>query len=219
MLEEYIKKLRPEVEKLFSADSSGHDIGHLERTMNNALFIQKHEGGDELIIGVSAFLHDVHRILCKDLGKYCSPKESLPTINEILKKVNFPEEKINKVLSTIEFHEEYNWNNSENKNTNIETLILQDADNLEAIGAIGIARCFFYASTYNIPMYDSNIPINEKNDFSEEGEDDPSSIHHFYHKLLKIGEHMNTKTARELAKKRTKFVEEFIKELMEEWNI
>lgn len=63
MLEDYINKLRPEVLKLFKNDSSGHDITHLERTMNIALLLQKYEGGDEIVVGISAFLHDVRRIM------------------------------------------------------------------------------------------------------------------------------------------------------------
>ena len=62
-VEDYINKLRPEVLKLFKNDSSGHDITHLERTMNIALLLQKYEGGDEIVVGISAFLHDVHRIM------------------------------------------------------------------------------------------------------------------------------------------------------------
>lgn len=70
MLEEYIEKLRPIVLELFSKESSGHDIGHLERTMNLALYLQEKEGGDRVIIGISAFLHDVHRIMQKKRGVF-----------------------------------------------------------------------------------------------------------------------------------------------------
>ena len=74
-VEDYINKLRPEVLKLFKNDSSGHDITHLERTMNIALLLQKYEGGDEIVVGISAFLHDVHRIMQNETGKFVSPKD------------------------------------------------------------------------------------------------------------------------------------------------
>ena len=70
MLEEYIEKLKPYVIKLFKDYSRGHDISHLERTMNIALYLQEKEGGDRIIIGISAFLHDVHRIMQNESGKF-----------------------------------------------------------------------------------------------------------------------------------------------------
>lgn len=215
MLEEYIKELKPYVEELFKDDYSGHDIGHLTRTMNIALYLQEKEGGDRIIIGISAFLHDVHRLMQKD--KFVSPKESIPKVKEILSHVNLTEEQINKICYSIEHHEEYNWNGKKEKDIN--TLILQDADNLDAIGAIGIGRTFTYSGSKKIPMYDDTIPLNENNDYKEENGYDPSPIHHFYHKLFKLGDNMNTKTAQELAQKRTEFMKEFVKEFLEEWNL
>jgi len=218
MLENYINLLRPEVKILFSKDSSGHDIGHLERTMNNALFLQKHEGGDELVIGVSAFLHDIHRVIQNEQKKYCSPKESLPTIKGLLEKVNFPIDKIEAVLHAIEFHEVYNWHSQEKQTSDINTLILQDADNLDAIGAIGIARAFTYGGYHEMAIYEPDIPLNENNDYAEENGNSKSTIHHFYHKLFKLGEHMNTKTAKLLAKQKNEYMRTYVEEFMKEWN-
>ena len=218
MLENYINLLRPKVKEIFSKDSSGHDIGHLERTMNNALFLQKHEGGDELVIGVSAFLHDIHRVIQDEQEKYCSPKESLPIIKELLNKINFPMDKIDKVLHAIEYHEVYNWHIQEKQTTDLETLILQDADNLDAIGAIGIARTFSYGGAHGIIMYDPDVPLNENNDYAEENGNDESTIHHFYHKLFKLGEHMNTKTAEVLANEKTEFMKKYVDEFIKDWN-
>ena len=157
MLEEYINRLKPEVLKLFKEDSSGHDITHLERTMNIALLLQKYEGGDRIVIGISAFLHDVHRIMQNDTGEIVSPKDSLEKVKEILNVVELEKEQLEKILHAIEYHEVYNWNNPQNKEEDINTLILQDADNLDAIGAIGIGRTFTYGGANNIPMYDSTL--------------------------------------------------------------
>ena len=217
VLEEFITLLIPSVKEIFAEDSSGHDISHLERTMNNALFLQKHEGGDELVIGVAAFLHDVHRVLQNKNGKYCTPKESLPIIEELLSSVDFPIDKREKVLHAIEYHEIYNWHSLENQVSDIETLILQDADNLDAIGAIGIARAFAYSGAHRVVMYDQDVPLNTNNDYLEEKGDDESTIHHFYHKLFKLGENMNTKTARILADEKTDFMKKYIDEFMKEW--
>lgn len=100
----------------------------------------------------------------------------------------------------------------------INTLILQDADNLDAIGAIGIGRTFSYGGSHNIIMYSEKAPLNENNDYSEFNGDDESTIHHFYHKLFKLGDNMNTQTAKELAKKRIEFMKLFVKEFLNEWN-
>lgn len=215
MLENYIKKLHPYIIELFKLDSSGHDINHLIRTMNNALYIQEREGGNRLIIGISAFLHDLHRIMEKEAGKFISPKESLPKIREILSLTDLTKNQINKICYCIENHENYNWNN-DNVN-DINALILQDADNLDAIGAIGIARAFTAGGSYNVSMYDSAIELTSDNSFIE-GSKDPSVIHHFYHKLFKLGDNMNTKTAKEIANKRIEFMKSFTKEFLDEWN-
>ena len=84
MLEEYIQELKPYVIELFNKDSSGHDISHLIRVMNTALYLQEKEGGDRIIIGISVFLHDVHRIMQNETGNIVSPKDSIPKIKEIL---------------------------------------------------------------------------------------------------------------------------------------
>lgn len=216
MLERHIEILKPYVIELFKNDSSGHDISHLIRTMNTALYIQGKEGGDKIIIGISAFLHDVHRIMQNRSGKFVSPEDSIGKVKEILHHTDLTEEQLNKICYCIEHHEEYNWNG--NNEEDINTLILQDADNLDAIGAIGIGRAFSYGGCHNIIMYDDNTPLNQNDNYSEENGDDPSTIHHFYHKLLKLGENMNTKTARELASERTEFMKIFIKEFLDEWN-
>lgn len=215
MLGDYINDLKPYVIELFKKDSSGHDISHLERTMKTALYLQQKEGGDRIIIGIAAFLHDVHRIMQNESGKFVSPEKSIVKVKEILSHIDLTEEQINKICYCIEYHEQYNWNGSNVEDIN--TLILQDADNLDAIGAIGIGRTFSFGGSHNMPMYDDTVPLNQNSDYSEESID-PSTIHHFYHKLFKLGDHMNTKTARELAERRTNFMKSFVKEFLDEWN-
>lgn len=194
-MDKYIEQLKPYVIEMFKNDSSGHDISHLERTTNTALSLQEKEGGDRIIIGISAFLHDVHRIMQNESGTFVSPKDSLNTIKEILSKIDLSNEQVDKICYCIEYHEQYNWNG--NNVSDINTLILQDADNLDAIGAIGIGRTFSYGGSHNVLMYDPSVPLNEKNDYAEDNGDDESTIHHFYHKLFKLGNNMNTKAAKE----------------------
>lgn len=216
MLEKYIDIIKPHIIELFKEDSSGHDISHLVRTMNIALNICDKENGDRLIVGIAAFMHDIHRIMQNTSGKFVSPKDSLEKVREILNNTDLSQDKIDKICFCIEYHEEYNWNGKNVEDLN--TLILQDADNLDAIGAIGIGRTFLYGGAHNVKMYDENVPINDNNDYSEFKGDDPSTIHHFYHKLFKLKDNMNTKTAKEQAIRRTEYMKEFVKEFLDEWN-
>lgn len=214
-MEEIIKQLEDEVKKLFQEESSGHDIYHLKRVLNNALTIQEREGGDRLIIAVSAFLHDIHRVIAKEAGTFCSPKDSLSKIKEILDKTELTDEQKEKIYHCIEFHEEYDFSEKGKTTNDIETLILQDADNLDALGAIGIARAFSFGGANGVPMWVSEVPFNR--DTYEESKSDPSEIHHFYSKLLKLKDNMNTKTAKGMAIERHKFIETFLQEFFAEW--
>ena len=215
-MEEILKQLENEIKSLFHKENSGHDFYHLKRTLNNALAIQEKEGGDRLIIAVSAILHDIHRIIQKETGKFCPPEDSLPKVKEILDKTNLTEEQKEKVLHCIKFHEVYNFDGSKNIVTDTETLILQDADNLDAIGAVGIGRTFSYGGAYNTIMWDPEKPF-DREKFKESVED-PSTVHHFYSKLLKLKDNMNTETAKKMADERHKFMELFLQEFFDEWD-
>ena len=216
MLEDYIKIIKPYIIELFSEESSGHDISHLTRTMNIAVNLCKKENGDELIVGISAFMHDIHRIMQNETGKFVSPKDSLSKVKEILSNTDLNRNIIDKICYCIEFHENYNWNG--NNVEDINTLILQDADNLDAIGAIGVGRTFSYGGAHNVKMYDEETPLNSDENYAEENGDDPSTIHHFYHKLFRLANNMNTETARKQAIERTEFMKVFVNEFLQEWN-
>ena len=216
MLEEYIELIKPYIIELFKNDSSGHDISHLTRTMNIAVSLCEEENGDKLIVGIAAFMHDIHRIMQNETGKFVSPKDSLPKVREILNHTDLSEEIKDKICFAIEYHEEYNWNG--NNVDDLNTLILQDADNLDAIGAIGIGRTFSYGGAHNVVMYDEEAPLEIEEKYSEHNGDDPSTIHHFYHKLFKLADNMNTEAARKRAIERTNVMKEFVKEFLDEWN-
>ena len=214
-LEKIIEKLRTKVEKYFGEDNTGHSIDHLERTLRMALYLQEKEGGDRVIIGVSAFIHDVHRILQTQLKKYVSPHDSLPVVEEFLKDLPLTKTQIKKILHVVENHEEYNFSSKGNVD-DVESLIVQDADNLDAIGAIGLVRVIKYGVVNNCVEYDPTAPL-AQNDFVE-GVQDPSTIHHIYNKLVRLGEYMNTKTALKIAKKRAKIISQFVEMYVDEYN-
>lgn len=216
-LEKILKKVEGEIKNTFSSDSSGHDFYHLRRVSNLALRIQEKEGGDEAVVAVAALLHDLHRIIQNKTRKYCSPEESLPQIKEILEKIGLDQKDfMRKVLSCIKLHEEYNFSSEGKTAKDIETLIIQDADNLDAIGAIGIARVFSFGGVHSIPIWVPEVPL-PTSEWSETSPKSVSQIHHFYEKLLRLKDNMNTKTGNELAEGRHKFLEDFLEEFFKEW--
>jgi len=208
-----IAKIEKEIKDLFTSENSGHDIYHLKRVYNLALHLQKTEGGDKYIIGLAAFLHDIHRVMIR--GKYCSPRKSLPLVKKILEQAGVENGDVIKVLHCIEFHEEYSFSKKGKTVNDLETLIVQDADNLDCIGATGIGRTFTYGGSHSIPMWKPEKPFSRKT-YSEE-RDDISIIHHFHSKMLKMKNNMNTKTALKMAERRDKFLREFLNEFLEEW--
>ena len=218
MLDNYINKLMPIVKEMCNKDKTGgHDIDHFIRTMKIAIYLQTKEGGDQLIIGIASFLHDIHRLMQSEKKRYVTPKESLDRIIKIIEqsKIDLTNEQINKILFCIEHHEDYNWSGC---NVNdINTLIVQDADNLDAIGAIGIGRSFGYAALNNQAFYDDKIPLENYKGYEEKLKD-VSNIHFLNSKLIKLGDNMNTKTAKKISKERIKFIEDFIEEYIKEWN-
>ncbi len=214
-MKKILQDLEKTVQKMFHSESSGHDIYHLKRVLNLAMHLQKKEGGDKLVIAVAAFLHDIHRVIQKETGKFCSPKDSLTKVSAILNTVDIPSNKRDNILHCIEFHEEYGFTRQGKTTTNIETLIIQDADNLDGIGAIGISRTFSFGGAYKLPMWTPDIPFVQE--VFDESDLDPSTVHHFYSKLLRLKDNMNTVTAKRMASNRHKFMERFLEEFFSEW--
>ncbi len=211
-----LEQLRAKVNSYFSKDATGHNTDHLERTLNYALYLQSKEGGDKTVVAVSALIHDVHRIMSGVQGKFVSPKESLPVVADFLNDLELTDEQKQHILNAVEHHEEYSFNNKGVTVTDIESKILQDADNLDAIGAIGLVRCIKYGHTNNLVEYNPDVPL-YRNAYNE-GMEEVSSIHHIYNKLMRLGDHMNTKTARKLAKKKTKLMAQFVDMYIKEFN-
>jgi len=217
-LEYAIKILETEIREYFKEDSSGHDFFHLKRVLNLALQIQIAEKGDIIVIGIASFLHDVHRIMQSQSGRYIEPKESLPFIEKFIKPLGLTDNKVKQILTAVEFHEEYSFCEKRLTNRDIETMIVQDADNLDSIGAIAIARVFAYGGSVGNKIYDPAIALG--GDYEGEAKSaysGKSGIHHIYEKILKLKNNMNTKTGKLLAEERHNFVEMYLKHFHEEW--
>ena len=214
-IDKHITKLEQKIAKFFSADASGHNIDHLRRTMSYAIELQKVEGGDLEVIAVASFIHDVHRIMQSEMGRFVDPKESLPKIRELIADLELTDKQKTHICHCIEFHEQYAFGKEKVSVKDIETLILQDADNLDAIGAIGLIRTIQYSTSKNIPIYLPDVPLYQ-NEFSETVHDS-SCVHHINNKLLRLGKHMNTKTAKEMAEPKIKLMQDFIDMVVRDW--
>lgn len=215
MVDSLIDKLKEKVSEYFSSDASGHSIDHLERVLKYALYLQSKEGGDVVVIAIAAFVHDVHRIMSSEKKCFVSPKDSLEVVYSFIKDLDISEEQKKHILYAVEHHEEYAFGAGVSVN-DIESKIVQDADNLDAIGAMGIARAIRYCVAKGYPDYIKEVEL-YRNEYTE-GKEDISAVHHIHNKLLRLGDYMNTDTAKEIAKKRNKIMEDFRDAYIEEIN-
>ena len=197
------------VKNFFINDFSGHDYWHTLRVYNNAKLISKKEGADLFIVQISALLHDIDDIKI-------SPNTNKNKDNAVnfMKKHNFDEKTILRICKIID---ETSFSGNPTVPSTIEGKCVQDADRLDAIGAIGIARAFAYGGNKNRQMYNPNIHPNLEITKDEYRNSNSTTINHFYEKLFLLKDLMNTKTAIEIANKRHLIMENFIKEFIDEW--
>lgn len=200
------------VQNTFSEDSTGHDWFHMDRVRKNALKIYEMEGrGDAFIIEMGALLHDfLDEKLQKDVDL---AKDRLLSF---LEKEGVEKNDLEQILYIIE-NISYRGGNEKELHT-IEAKIVRDADRLDAIGAIGIARTFAYGATIGNPIYDPAIQIRKKMTEKQYRAEKSSSIHHFYEKLLKLKSLMLTEGGRQIAEARHQYMEGFLEQFFKEWN-
>ncbi len=205
-----IKRTARYVHQIFENDSSGHDWWHIYRVRNLALQIAKQEGGDVFIIEMAALLHDV------DDWKLNGDAETKQAKNWLEQTEIIKEEQI-KVLQVIE-EVSFKGAGVRNQATSLESKIVQDADRIDAIGAIGIARTFAYGGSKGRLIYDPSIEPVKHNDFKSYKNNSAPTINHFYEKLLLLKDRLNTTAAKEIAIQRHNFMEEFLQQFFSEWD-
>jgi uncharacterized protein len=198
-------------EKLQNAES-GHDWFHIERVYKNALLIAKDEICDIEVVKLAALLHDIADSKFHNGDENIGPK----TAQIFLKNENVDAETTNHIVKIIE-NISFKGGNFERQFNSIELQIVQDADRLDAIGAIGIARTFNYGGFKNRQIYDPNIALNLKMSKEEYKKSTAPTINHFYEKLLLLKDKMNTKTGQKIAQQRHDFMELFLKQFYMEW--
>jgi uncharacterized protein len=206
-----IEKVEQVVKELLQNDASGHDWYHIDRVRKIALKIQHVEGGNRFIIELAALLHDVPDEKLND-----SEEAGMKKLNDILSMLQLSDTDKEHILTIIKNMSYKGGNGGEL--TTLEGKIVQDADRLDALGAIGIARTFAYGGKKGHLMYDPEVPIRDKMSIEEYRHGKSTSLNHFYEKLFKLKDTMNTETGRRIAEERHAFMEQFVHEFMKEWN-
>lgn len=206
-----IKSIEKYVEEKFKHEGTGHDWYHIDRVRRLALYIQEKEGGNRDEIELAALLHDIsdHKFNGGDFDK-----GGVET-SKILQKFKVEGELIEKISSIVNSIS-FKGNGLADNMDSLEGKIVQDADRLDAIGAIGIARTFAYGGSVNQPIYEPQIKPSIHNS-KEAYQNRTHTINHFYEKLLILKDRMHTDTAKAIAQQRTQLMRDYLDSFYEEW--
>jgi len=214
MLEtQIIEKTISFVKETLQHAEGGHDWFHIERVYKNALLIAKDENVDTYIVSLGALLHDIADAKFHNGDETVGPKVA----RQFLESVHVSEvviAHVENIISNISFK----GGNFDQKFMSPELDVIQDADRLDAIGAIGIARCFNYGGFKNRKLYDPAIPVNLNMTKAEYKKSTAPTINHFYEKLLLLKDKMNTVTGKKIAEQRHEYMEQFLNQFYREWN-
>jgi uncharacterized protein len=208
-----IKSIESFVCAKLGGDTTGHDFYHCIRVRKTALLLASHyPGADLMVIACAALLHDVTDVkICED------PEKGRLEIISLLLENGVESEKVDQVIQIIEGIS-FKGAKVETDMKTIEGKIVQDADRLDALGAIGIARCFAYGGSVGRPIYDprEEVVLHESEEQYRKS-NRGSAIGHFYEKLLLLKERMQTEIGRKIAEKRHMILESFLTEFFNEW--
>ncbi|CAM4238928.1 phosphohydrolase [Bacillus manliponensis] len=199
------------VKNILQNDASGHDWYHIERVHKLAVALNEKERGKRFIIEMAALLHDV-----ADEKLNESEEAGMKKVTDWLEKLEVEQSDMDHILHIIA-----NMSYKGGHGGKVETLegkIVQDADRLDALGAIGIARTFAYGGAKGRLMYDPKVPPRQEMTKEEYRKSNDPSLNHFYEKLLKLKDLMNTEAGKAEAEIRHRYMEEFIEQFMKEWN-
>jgi uncharacterized protein len=207
-----IKEIRNIVKEKFLNQEGSHDWFHIERVYNLAIYLQEKEGGDRTIIELAALLHDISDHKYNGGNWQAGATVAIELMLEVGVS-NEMAEKVAHVISQVSFKGAKVQDDVES----IEAKIVQDADRLDAIGAIGIARAFSYGGSKNRPLYHPEIEPTLHSSKEEYAKSVSHTVNHFYEKLFLLKDLIKTKSGRDLAEKRHQLMQKFISDFYDEW--
>jgi len=200
------------VKETLANAEGGHDWWHIYRVWQLAKKIATTEKTNLLVVELGALLHDIADAKFNDGDESIGPKKA----REFLQSISVEEEIITHVENIIQ-HISFKGGNFEQAFNSTELAVVQDADRLDAMGAIGIARTFNYGGFKNRAIYNPNIQPNLSMSKEEYKNSTAPTINHFYEKLLLLKDRMNTTTGKAMAKHRHNYMEQFLEEFYKEW--
>ncbi len=211
--QEIINKVESYVKEVCEEDCTGHDWWHIKRVCQNSMLINQQEKADEFLVTMIALLHDLYD---HKFYKGNAEEKLIQTLQDLKVYNHMEKEDIeNIVYSCVNLG--FSANFSSRKELSLEGKIVQDADKLDAMGAIGIARVFTYGGKNGRLIYKPNDnELVSEEEYKKVGS--RTSISHFYDKLLKLKDCMNTDTAKTIAQERHQYLEKFLQEFFKEWN-
>ncbi len=210
--DEIIAKTTEFVRSRLEGEGTGHDWWHIDQVRKLALRIGQEEGADLFLVEIGALLHDVADFKFHGGDETVGPRVA----REWLESIQVDKDVIDHICDII-LHISFKGANVENKISTLEGKVVQDADRLEALGAIGIARCFAYGGSKGRPIYEPGEEPEFHDSFEAYKKGPKSSLIHFYEKILLLKDRMNTPTGRKIAEGRHEFVERFLEQFHDEW--
>lgn len=210
--QEIIEKTVLFVKQELADAEGGHDWWHILRVWNNARQIAQKETADQLVVELGALLHDIADSKFHGGDETIGPEKA----TAFMKRLHLPEKTIDGVVKIIQ-HISFKGGNEAQTYTSQELNIVQDADRLDALGAIGIARTFNYGGFKNRTLYNPDIPPNLNMTKEMYKNSTAPTINHFYEKLLLLKDRMNTETGKRMATKRHQYMEAYLQQFYREW--
>jgi uncharacterized protein len=209
-----LQKTRVFVRENMLGDGSAHDWWHIDRVVNYAMIIGRQEGADLLTVELGALLHDIADWKFSDGNTLAGPKLA----KDWLEKFKLDKSTIDKIIEIVKYIS-FRGGTNKHKMQTIEGKVVQDADRLDSLGAIGIARAFSFGGYTGQPIYDPCVAVRSYKQFEDFREhlQENTVINHFYEKLLLVKDRLNTETGRAIAKRRHEFMEKYLDEFYDEW--
>jgi uncharacterized protein len=213
--EQFIQKTENFVKETLECAEAGHDWSHIQRVVKNARTIAVREKADPFVTELAALLHDIADSKFHGGDELVGPEKA----SGFLRELGLPDEvvqHVERIVRHVSFSNELDPA-EEGVFDSVELRVLKDADRLDALGAIGIARAFHYGGFKNRVIYDPEVDPVPDQSKAEYKKSTAPTINHFYEKLLLLRDKMNTKTGRALAEQRHAFMEEFLEHFYREW--